>query len=87
MTALVLNYSTSLLDGFLSISKTVYNVLKKLLQGIMIGWMVSRQTGANQYVAQQLIKYGEYRQEDYHNLLHELNRKTISNIHKEVTGE
>ena len=87
MTTIALNYSLSLLDGFLSILKTIANGIKKTLQGIMIGWMVARQTKANEYVAEQMIRYGEYRKDDYYNLLHELNKKTIENVHKEVTSE
>ena len=75
MTALALNYSQSLLNGF-------WRVLKKTLQGIMVGYMVARQTQANQHVAQLLINSGEYRQDDYYTLLADLNRKTISDIHQ-----
>ena len=49
----------------------------------MIGWMIARQTQANQHVARQLISHGEYRQDDYWTLVSDLNRKTIQNIHKE----
>ena len=87
MTALVLNslnFSTNLFE---KIFDKIWVTLTKTLQGMMIGVMVARQTQANQYIAQQMIKYGEYRQDDYYHLLHELNRKTISNIHKEVTSE
>mgnify|MGYP007029114324 CR=1 FL=1 len=87
MTTIALNYSLNLLDGFLSVLKTITNGIKKILQGLMIGFMVARQTRANEYVAEQMIRYGEYRKDDYYNLLHELNRKTIENVHKEVTGE
>ena len=87
MTTIALNYSLNLLDGFLSVLKTIANGIKKILQGLMIGFMVARQTKANEYVAEQMIRYGEYRKDDYYNLLHELNRKTIDNVHKEVTGE
>lgn len=70
MTTLVLNYSTNLLERFSS-------GLKKALQGVMIGYMISRQTQANYHVAQMLIDAGEYRQDQYYNLVHELNQKTI----------
>jgi hypothetical protein len=75
MTALALNYSQSLFNG-------IWSVLKKTLQGIMIGYMTARQTQANHYVAQKLIDYGEYRQEDFYVLLADLNRKTIQDIHE-----
>ena len=75
MTALALNYSQSLFNGF-------WRVLKKSIQGIMIGYMVARQTQANHHVAQLLINSGEYRQEDYYNLVHQLNQKTIESIHE-----
>lgn len=75
MTALALNYSQSLFNGF-------WRVLKKSIQGIMIGYMIARQTQANQHVAQLLIRAGEYRQQDYYNLVHQLNQKTIESIHE-----
>jgi len=75
MTALALNYSQSLFNGF-------WRVLKKTLQGIMVGYLVARQTQANQHVAQILINAGEYRQEDYYVLLADLNHKTIRSIHE-----
>ena len=76
MTTIALNYSRSVLN-------TLWNGVKKTLQGIMIGWMIARQTQANQHVARQLISHGEYRQDDYWTLVSDLNRKTIQNIHKE----
>lgn len=87
MTTTALNYSLNLLDGFLSVLKTTSNGIKKTLQGVMIGMMVARQTKANEYVAEEMIRYGEYRKDDYYHLLHELNKKTIDRVHKEVTGE
>ena len=75
MTALALNYSQSLFNG-------VWRAFKKTIQGIMIGYMVARQTQANQHVAQILINAGEYRQEDYYTLVHQLNQKTIQSIHE-----
>ena len=75
MTALALNYSQSLFNG-------IWSVLKKTLQGIMVGYMVARQTQANHHVAQLLINSGEYRQEDFYVLLADLNRKTIQDIHE-----
>ena len=73
MTTLVLNYSTSLLERF-------WSGLKRTLQGVMIGYMISRQTQANYHVAQILINAGEYRQDEYYNLVHQLNQKTIKDI-------
>ena len=49
----------------------------------MIGWMIARQTQANQHVAKQLIQHGEYRQDDYFTLVAKLNQETIQSIHKE----
>jgi hypothetical protein len=49
----------------------------------MIGWIIARQTQANQHIARQLVDSGEYRREEYWNLLHQLNAKCISSIHKE----
>jgi len=76
MTTLVLNYSQSLFER-------LWKGLKYTLQGFMIGYMISRQTEANRTVAQMLVNSGEYRQDDYWNLLHQLNHKTIQDIHKE----
>jgi len=73
MTTLVLNYSTSLLERF-------WSGLKRTLQGVMIGYMISRQTQANYHVAQMLINAGEYRQDEYYSLVHQLNQKTIKDI-------
>ena len=80
MTALVLNYSQSLLEGF-------WNGLKKTLQGFMIGWMIARQTQANQHVADIMIRAGEYKEADYHWLLSNLNAKTIAKIKREISGD
>ena len=49
----------------------------------MIGWIIARQTQANQHVARQLIDTGEYRAEEYWNLVSDLNTKCIQSIHKE----
>ena len=76
MTTIAINYSRSLLS-------ILWNGLKKTLQGIMIGWMIARQTQANQHVAKQLIQHGEYRQDDYYTLVAKLNQETIQSIHKE----
>jgi len=80
MTTIALNYSKSLLEG-------LWTGLKTTLQGIMVGYILARQAQANQHVAQQLIDCGEYRQEDYHNLLAELNRKAIQSIGKEFSRD
>ena len=87
MTAIALNYSKSLIEGFLAVLKIVLNGAKKTLQGIMVGWMIARQTQANTHVAQQLINAGEYRQSDYWTLLNDLNARTIASIHKEFPND
>ena len=80
MTTLVLNYSQSLLEG-------LWSGLKKTLQGIMIGYLIARQTEANRLVAQQLVNAGEYRQSDYWSLLNDLNSRTIQSIHREFKDD
>jgi len=80
MTTMVLNYSQSLLEG-------LWSGLKKTLQGVMIGYMIARQTEANRLVAQQLVNAGEYRQSDYWSLLNDLNARTIQSIHKEFKDD
>lgn len=80
MTTLVLNYSQSLLERALS-------GLKKTLQGFMVGWMIARQTSVNSTVAEQLIRAGEYQNEDYHWLLADLNARTIASIRKEFLND
>ena len=75
MTTLVINYSTSLLEGF-------WSGLKGTLKAVMIGYMIARQTSANRYVAEQLSKY-EYNGENYWVILNDLNKKTIDQIHEE----
>jgi hypothetical protein len=79
MTAIALqslNFSGKLLS-------TLWKGTKKTLQGIMIGWIIARQTQANQHIARQLVDSGEYRRDEYWNLLHKLNAECISSIHKE----
>ena len=79
MTAIALqslNFSGKLLN-------VLYTGVKKTLQGIMIGLIIARQTQANQHVARQLIDTGEYRSDEYWNLLSDLNAKCIQSIHKE----
>lgn len=83
MTALALqslSFSTKLLNG-------LFTSLKKTLQGVMIGYMLARQTSANRYVAQQLIDTGEYRQDQYHEVLNKLNQQAIASIHKEFGND
>jgi hypothetical protein len=77
---MVLNYSQSLLEG-------LWSGLKKTLQGIMIGYLIARQTEANRLVAQQLVNAGEYRQSDYWSLLNDLNSRTIQSIHREFKDD
>lgn len=66
-----LNFSTRILEG-------LYNGVKKTLQGIMMGYMLARQTQANRYIAQRLIH--EYPNHTVASLHHELNRKTLQDI-------
>lgn len=80
MTTIALNYSTKILEGS-------WKVVKKTLQGIMIGYMIARQSEANKAVAQQMINAGEYRQDDYWTLLNDLNARTIQSIHKEFSND
>ena len=80
MTTIALNYSTKILEGS-------WKVVKKTLQGIMIGYMIARQSEANKAVAQQMINAGEYRQDDYWTLLNDLNARTIQSIHKEFKDD
>ena len=76
MTTLVLNYSQSLLNGTLSF-------FKKALQGMMIGIAISRQCEANKYVAEQMVRTGDWSQDDYYVILQDLNTKSINAIEKE----
>ena len=76
MTTAILNYSQSLIE-------VIINGLKTTLKGMMVGYMIGRQTSANTKVAEFLIKTGEYRQEQYWEILNKLNRETIDQIHKE----
>jgi hypothetical protein len=59
------------------------SALKKTLEGMMVGYMIGRQTSANRHVAQQLINVGEYKQDEYYNLVASLNTKTIASIRSE----
>ncbi len=77
-----LSFSTKILEK-------IGAFLKKSFQGIMIGWMVARQTQANRHIADILIRSGEYRkgEHNYYTLLADLNQKTIQNIHKEYNND
>ena len=78
MTTIALNYSQSLLNGF-------WRVFKNILQGIMIGWIMSRQTKANEYIARQMIH--EYRGYTVESLTNKLNTESLSRIRKEFGYE
>lgn len=67
----------------LQASHNIWIAIKKTLEGMMIGYMIGRQASANRHVAQQLINVGEYRQEDYYDLVQNLNAKTIAQIESE----
>ena len=71
----------------LKATNSVFNAIKKTLEGMMIGWMIGRQCSANREVAQQMINIGEYRQEDYGSLLADLNAKAIQSIRYEFGGK
>jgi hypothetical protein len=76
MTTTVLNYSTGILLA-------VWSGVKKTLQGIMVGYMIARQTQANRYVVEEMIKHGEYRRDQYWDALNTLNQRTIQQIQQE----
>ena len=78
MTTIALNYSQNLLNGF-------WRVFKNILRGIMIGWILSRQTKANEYIARQMIH--EYRGHTIQSLTHELNSKSLKKIRREFGYE
>lgn len=67
----------------LKATHSVYSAIKKTLEGIMVGYMIGRQCSANKIVAQQMINVGEYRQDDYYDLVHQLNAKCIQSIRAE----
>ena len=79
MTTIALNYSTKILEGS-------WNVVKKTLQGIMLGYAIARQTQANRYVAEQISRY-EYNGENYWVILNDLNQKTIQELQKEFGND
>ena len=80
MTTIALNYSQNLLNSFAS-------VLKKTLQGIMIGYILARQTQANARLARIMIH--EYRREGHtvDSLTHELNAKTLKSVWAEFKND
>lgn len=79
MTTIALNYSTRILEGS-------WNVVKKTLQGLMLGYAIARQTQANRYVAEQLSRY-EYNGENYWVILNDLNQRTIQELQKEFGND
>ena len=79
MTTIALNYSTRILEGS-------WNVVKKTLQGIMLGYAIARQTQANRYVAEQLSRY-EYNGDNYWVILNDLNQRTIQELQKEFAND
>ena len=87
MTTIALNYSTKALALTNHVVKVIARGVKKTLQGIMIGYMIARQTEANKLVAQQLVDAGEYRQHDYWTILNDLNARTIASINKEFGND
>jgi len=78
MTTIALNYSQSLFNGF-------WRVFKNILRGVMIGWILSRQTKANAYIAGQMIH--EYPGHTVESLTHELNSKSLEKIRREFGYE
>lgn len=71
-----LSFSTKILEKVLGLVKNTF-------KGMMIGYMIARQTQANRHIAEQLCRYGEYRHDEYWNLLSDLNQKTIQDIQEE----
>jgi hypothetical protein len=47
--------------------------------------MIARQTQANQKIADQLCRFGEYKRDEYYNVLADLNKRTIAQIQKEFS--
>lgn len=80
MTTIALNYSQSLLNGF-------WRVFKKILQGIMFGYIMARQNQINHRIAQQMIhefRRGGHTVESLHA---ELNSKSLEKIKREFGYE
>ena len=79
MTAITLSLSYSQ-----RIVELLWGGLKNTLKSICLGWMLARQTQANQHIVKELMKSGEYRKGDSEAyLLHELNQKTLDTLRKE----
>ena len=73
-----LSFSTKILEK-------LGTFLKKSFQGLVIGYMIARQTQANQKIADQLCRFGEYKRDEYYNVLADLNKRTIAQIQKEFS--
>lgn len=78
MTTIALNYSQSLFNSF-------WRVFKNILYGIMVGWIMSRQAKANEYIARQMIH--DYRGHTVESLTNKLNVESLSKIRKELGYE
>ena len=76
MTTAILNYSQSLVE-------VAFNGFKNILKAIIVGYMLARQAQANQAVARELIRIGEYRNTEYWSLVNKLNTQTNGQIKKE----
>ena len=76
MTTTILNYSQSLVE-------VAFNGFKNILKAIIVGYMLARQAQANQAVARELIRIGEYRNTEYWSLVNKLNTQTNEQIKKE----
>ncbi len=76
MATIALNYSQNLLNWIVSVTK-------KTFQGVLIGYIMARQTQANSHIARLIIH--EYREEGHtvESLTHELNVKSLQRIRKE----
>ena len=76
MATIALNYSQNLLNWIVSATK-------KTFQGVLIGYIMARQTQANSHIARLIIH--EYRDEGHtvESLTHELNVKSLQRIRKE----
>ena len=76
MTTAILNYSQSLVE-------VAFNGFKNILKAIIVGYMLARQAQANQVVARELIRIGEYHNTEYLSLVNKLNTQTNEQIKKE----
>jgi hypothetical protein len=76
MTTIVLNYSQSLFNG-------LWRVLRNTFKGMILGYMLARQTQANYRIARLLIC--EYRGAGHtvESLHHKLNMETLDRLRKE----